>query len=52
MPFFLIKCEPFLLKIEKELNIDDYKSKSTWNWEISFENAFDFENYEFWKMCL
>jgi hypothetical protein len=23
--FFLIKCAPFLLKIEEGLNIDDYK---------------------------
>jgi len=28
-PFLKIKCAPFLLKIEKDLNIDDYKSKGT-----------------------
>jgi hypothetical protein len=26
--FFLIKCAPFLFKIEEDLNIDDYKKKS------------------------
>jgi len=29
---FFIKREPFFLKIEEEFNIDDYRSKSTWNW--------------------
>jgi hypothetical protein len=27
--FSLIKCAPFLFKIEEDFNIDDYKSKST-----------------------
>jgi hypothetical protein len=27
--FFLIKCAPFLFKIEEDLNIDDYKRKIT-----------------------
>ncbi len=26
---------------EKDLNIDDYKSKSTWKWENSFKNTFE-----------
>jgi hypothetical protein len=29
--FFFIKCASFFLKIEEEFNIDDYRSKSTWN---------------------
>ncbi len=28
--FFLNKCGPFLLKIGKDFNIDDYKGKRTW----------------------
>jgi hypothetical protein len=28
MFFFLIKCAPFFLKIENDLNIDDYKKKT------------------------
>jgi len=41
MFFFVVKCAPFLFKIEKDLNIDDYKSKSTWKWENSFLNTFE-----------
>jgi hypothetical protein len=26
--FFLIKCAPFLFKIEEDFNIDDYKENS------------------------
>jgi hypothetical protein len=29
MFFLFIKCAPYILKIEKDLNIDDYKSKGT-----------------------
>jgi hypothetical protein len=28
MSFLFIKCAPFIFKIEKDLNIDDYKSKA------------------------
>ncbi len=27
---FLTKCAPFILKIEEDFNIDDYKCKKTW----------------------
>jgi hypothetical protein len=27
--FFLIKCAPFLFKIEEDFNIDDYENKRT-----------------------
>jgi hypothetical protein len=54
--FSSTKCSPFLLKIGKDFNIDDYKYKriginesySNNQFEhIWFKHAFDLENYGF-----
>ncbi len=46
------------IKIEGDLNNDDYKNRSSWNWNFSFWNTFehicfkcvfDLKNYEIWK---
>jgi hypothetical protein len=29
-PYFFTKCAPFILEIEEDFNIDDYKGKRTW----------------------
>jgi hypothetical protein len=36
LSFFVIKCTPIILKIEKDLNIDDKKEKSLEIDEIHF----------------
>jgi len=57
--FFPTKCSPFLLKIGKDFNIDDFKGKSTWLMKknyiknlntFDFKCVFDLENYGF-KKC-
>jgi hypothetical protein len=39
--FFSTKCAPFLLTIEKDFNIDDFKKKGTWTNENCFYNQFE-----------
>ncbi len=52
---FIIKCAPFLFKIEEDFSIDDFLFKSLeigrilFNEHICFKCVFDLENYEFWK---
>jgi hypothetical protein len=59
--FFSNKCGPFLLKIGKDFNIDDYKGKRTWidkkmiynQFEhIWFKHVFDLKIYGFWNCGL
>jgi hypothetical protein len=53
--FFPTKCAPFLLKIERDFNIDDYKGKRIELMKIVFithlstfgSKMFDPENYRF-----
>ncbi len=56
--FYSTKCAPFFLKIWKDFNINDYKSKRTWIDEnyfynpfehICFKSVFDSKNYGLWK---
>jgi hypothetical protein len=61
MSFLFIKCAPFIFKIEKDLNIDDYKSKALEIHKILLKThlnifvsnfVFDLENYEFENLSL